>query len=93
MTPELLVIITAVLAIINGEIAPGIVQWLKNRLGITGGWQAMALALVEVSAVTAGYLLIVTKSFTWGTFAAAALYAFLRASGLYTENKEAGKTA
>jgi len=87
MTPELLAIITAVLAIYNGETAKAIIEWLKKKLGNPTGLAATALALVEVGAVTAGYLLLVTKNFTWGTFALATLYAFMRASGLYTESK------
>lgn len=90
MTPELLVIATAVLAIINGEFAMPIIQWIKHQLGIVGGWQAMALTIVEVAAVTAGYLLLVTKNFSWGAFLACAAWAFIRASGKYTEAKESG---
>lgn len=93
MTPELLAIITAVLAIFNGETAKAIIEWLKKKLGNPTGWKASLLALIEVGAVTAGYLLLVTKNFTWGTFAAATLYAFLRASGNYTEAKAAAKAA
>lgn len=87
MTPELLALVTAVLAIFNGETATDIIAWLKKKLGISGGWQALLLTLAEVGAMTAGYLLLVTKNFTWGTFALATLYAFLRASGIYTEKK------
>jgi len=93
MTPELLALITAVLALINGETATAIINWLKKQLKIDGGWKAKALAAVEVMVVTAGYLLYVTKNFTWGTFAICAIWAFLRASGLYTDKKEAAKTA
>jgi hypothetical protein len=93
MTPETLVLLTAVLAIINGETATAIVNWLKKQLGIVGGVKAMILTAVEVSAVTAGYLLLVTKTFGWGTFAACALWAFLRASGIYTDKKAVADAA
>lgn len=91
MTPELLALVTAVLAIFNGEVASPIIQWLKKKLGVTGGWQAALLALAEIAAVTAGYLVFVTKNFTLGTFGLCVLYAFLRASGNYTAEK--AKTA
>jgi hypothetical protein len=91
MTPELLALITAVLAIFNGETAPAIVAWLKKKLGIVGGWKATLLTLAEVGMITAGYTLLVTKNFTWGTFALATIYSFLRASGLYTEAKAEAK--
>ena len=90
MSPELLALITAVLAIFNGETATAIVAWLKKKLGIDGGLKAMLLTLAEVGVVTAGYLLLVTKNFTWLTFAAATLWAFVRASGIYTEKKANG---
>ncbi len=92
MTPELLALITAVLAIFNGETASAIIGWLKKKLGPTWetGVKAAIVAFVEVGAITAGYLLLVTKNFSWGTFALATLYAFMRASGLYTEKKANG---
>jgi hypothetical protein len=88
MTPELLVLVTAVLAIFNGEIASPIIAWIKSKLGITGGWKALVLSLAEISLVTAGYLVFVTKNFALGTFALCVLYAFMRASGIYTDKKE-----
>jgi len=91
MTPELLAIITAVLAYVNGETAKAIIEWLKKKLGNPTGLAAMALTLAEVGAVTAGYLLLVTKNFSLGTFAVATIWAFIRASGIYTEQKEAAK--
>jgi hypothetical protein len=89
MTPEILVLVTAVLAILNGEFASPIIAWLKAKLGITGGVKAALLSLAEIAAVTAGYLVFITKNFTLGTFALCVLYAFMRASGIYTAAKEA----
>lgn len=84
-------IVQAVLAIINGALAVKIVQWLKSLLGISGGWQAYALLLAEVAAVTAGYLLLALHAFTWPVFLISTAYAFLQASKIYDELKAAGR--
>jgi hypothetical protein len=78
-------IVIAVLAIINGGLAVPIVNLIKGWLKITGGWQAYAITLVEVAAVTAGYLVFALKAFSWPLFLAATVYAFLQASKLYDE--------
>lgn len=77
-------ILNAILAIITGGIAVPIIQWLKKQLKINDGWKAMLLTLVEVSAVTAGYLLYVTHTFTWPALLGYAIYAFIQASGIFT---------
>jgi hypothetical protein len=87
MTPDILALVTAVLAILNGEIASPIIAWLKAKLKVTGGIPAFALTVGEIAAVTAGYLLFVTKNFTIGTFALAVVYGVMRASGIYTVTK------
>ena len=87
MTPDILVLVTAVLALINGEVASSIITWLKVKLGVAGGIPAVVLSIAEISLVTAGYLLFVTKNFTFGTFSLCVVYAFLRASGIYTGAK------
>lgn len=84
MSPDILVVVTAVLALINGEVASSIITWLKAKLNVSGGIPAVVLSIVEISVVTAGYLLFVTKNFTFGTFSLCVVYAFLRASGIYT---------
>jgi hypothetical protein len=92
MTPEITVIVTAVLAIFNGEIASPIISWLKKQLKIEGGIKALLLTIIEIMAVTAGYLVFVTKSFSWGTLVLCSAYAFMRASGIYTVKKNGTPT-
>jgi hypothetical protein len=83
MTTE--TIVAAVLAIVNGGLAVPIVNLLKGWLHINGGWQAYALTLVEVAAITAGYLVFALKAFTWPLFIMSTVYAFLQASKVYDE--------
>jgi hypothetical protein len=80
-------IVIAVLAIINGAIAVPIINLLKSLLHINGGWQSYVLTAAEVMAITAGYLLLALKAFTWPTFLMASAYAFLQASKIYDEIK------
>lgn len=86
-------IVVAVLAIINGGIAVPIIQLLKKLLHINGGFQAYLLTLVEVAAVTAGYLLLVVPPFVLPTFLIATAYAFLQASKIFDELKAGGIVA
>jgi hypothetical protein len=86
-TASIMAIVSAVLALINGEVASPIIAWLKIKLGITGGVPAFLLTVGEVATVTAGYLLLVTKSFTLISFLACTAYAVIRASGKNTEKK------
>lgn len=78
-------IVAAVLAIVNGAIAVPIINLLKSLLHINGGWQSYALTFVEVTAITAGYLLLVLHAFAWPVFLISSVYAFLQASKIYDE--------
>lgn len=80
-------IVLAVLAIINGGVAVPIINLLKGWLKIDGGWKSYALTAGEVLVVTAGYLLLVLKAFTWPVFLVSSAYAFLQASKIYDEIK------
>lgn len=86
MDPSIAVIVTAVLAIVNGAIAIPIVNLLKKLLHINGGWQAFALTIAETAAVTAGYLILIVPPFTWPVFIAATFYAVLQATKIYDES-------
>jgi hypothetical protein len=86
---QIMVLVTAVLALVNGEIASPIIAWIKAKLGASwsSGVKAAILSIAEIAAVTAGYLIFVTRNFTLGTFGLCVLYAFARASGIYTAKK------
>jgi len=75
----------AILALVNGYwLTAPTVEWLKKKLGITGGFGASALTFVEVAIGTAAYLLWVIHDFTLMGFAILVFITFGLASGKYT---------
>lgn len=79
------IVVASVLAIVNGALAVPIINLLKSLLHINGGWQAYVLTFVEVTAITAGYLIFALKAFAWPIFIISSVYAFLQASKIYDE--------
>jgi len=75
-------VIAAILSFLGGAIVKGIVNALKTWLKISGGYQAVLLAIVTSAGATA-FVLLTGKMFAWLPFLGYSIMVFMISSGIF----------